>query len=84
MGELAAMLLIHKGNIALQVQCGAGAVWVQPAAGKTSSLLATLARNEELLAQGHLTLQDGHDTQELLANYFQQRGWVVKGPGGNR
>ena len=75
------MLLISKGNIALRVQCGTGAVWVQPAAGKASSLLSTLARNEELLAQVHLTLQDRHDPQAQLTDYFQQRGWQVAKPG---
>lgn len=75
------MLLISKGNIALQVQYGTGAVWVQPATGKASSLLSTLARNEELLAQVHLTLQDRRDPQAQLTDYFQQRGWRVAKPG---
>lgn len=74
------MLQIHKGHIHLLVQCGTGAVWVQPAVNKASSLLATLARNEELLAQAYLTQQDHHDTRAQLTGYFQQRGWQVQTP----
>lgn len=72
------MLLISKGHIALRVQYGAGAVWVQPVAGKASSLLSTLARNEELLAQVYLIQQEPRDAREQLTDYFQQRGWEVK------
>ena len=75
------MLLISKGHINLQVQYGTGAVWVQPAGGKASSLLSTLARNEELLAQVYLALQERSDTRVQLTDYFRQRGWEVKGPG---
>lgn len=75
------MLLISKGHIALQVQCGTGAVWVQPAGGKASSLLATLARNEELLAQVYLTQQERRDPHAQLSDYFRQRGWEVRTQG---
>lgn len=75
------MLLISKGHIALQVRYGTGAVWVHPAGGKVSSLLATLARNEELLAQVYLTQQERRDPQAQLTDYFRQRGWEVKTQG---
>lgn len=77
-GQLALMLLISKGHIDLQVQCSTGAVWVQPAGGKPSSLLSTLARNEELLAQVYLSQQGRHDPRAQLTDYFQKRGWDVR------
>lgn len=74
------MLLIYKENIALRVQCGEGAVWIQPMLSEfdNRSLLTTLARNEELLAQVYLSQQDITDTPSQVADYFQKRGWLVK------
>lgn len=77
------MLLIYKENIALRVQCGEGAVWIQPILSEydNRSLLTTLARNEELLAQVYLSHQDITDTKAQVAEYFGKRGWQVKVPG---
>lgn len=74
------MLLIYKENIALRVQCGEGAVWIQPVISEfdNRSLLTTLARNEELLAQVYLSHQDITDTPAQVADYFQKRGWTIK------
>ncbi|HEY1112236.1 MAG TPA: hypothetical protein VGE66_01700 [Chitinophagaceae bacterium] len=77
------MLLIYKENIALRVQCGEGAVWIQPVVSEfdNRSLLTTLARNEELLAQFYLSHQDVTDTPAQVADYFRNRGWLVQVPG---
>jgi hypothetical protein len=77
------MLLIYKENIALRVQCAEGAVWIQPILSEfdNRSLLTTLARNEELLAQVYLSHQDITDTRTQVTHYFEQRGWLVKIPG---
>jgi hypothetical protein len=77
------MLVIYKGNIALRVQYGERAVWIQPVVSKydNRSLLTTLARNEELLAQVHLSQQEITNTREELAGYFRKKGWLVKIPG---
>lgn len=77
------MLVIYKGNIVLRVQCGEKAVWIQPVVSEfdNRSLLSTLARNEELLAQIHLSHQEITDTRAQLAAYFRQKGWLVKIPG---
>lgn len=77
------MLLIYKENIALRVQCGEGAVWIQPVVSEfdNRSLLTTLARNEELLAQVHLSHQNITDTPRQVTEYFQNRGWMVKTSG---
>lgn len=77
------MLLIYKENITLRVQCGEGAVWIQPIVSEfdNRSLLTTLARNEELLAQVHLSHQDITDTRSQITDYFEKRGWLVRTPG---
>lgn len=77
------MLLIYKENIALRVQCGEGAVWIQPVVSEfdNRSLLTTLARNEELLAQVHLTHHPINDIHTAMARYFESRGWMVRMPG---
>lgn len=77
------MLLIYKGNTALQVQYAPQAVWIQPIVGEYDNkpLLSTLARNEELLAQVYLNHQPAGDTPAQLTEYFEQRGWQVKAPG---
>lgn len=80
------MLLIYKENIALRVQCGERAVWIQPVAGEYDNrrLLDTMARNEELLAQVYLTSHDITDTPAQVAAYFQEKGWLVKEVAGNK
>jgi hypothetical protein len=77
------MLLIYKENITLRVQCAEGAVWIQPVVSEfdNRSLLTTLARNEELLAQVHLSHQEITDTPRQVSDYFTKRGWLVRAPG---
>lgn len=77
------MLVIYKGNIVLKVALEGDIVRIQPIVGRFDNpqLLKALARNEELLAQVHLTLQDRRDPQAQLTDYFQQRGWQVAKPG---
>lgn len=73
------MLVIYKGNIALKVVMDGRAVRIQPIVGRFDNpqLLNTLARNEELLAQVHLSQHQNGDTPACLARYFEEKGWLV-------
>lgn len=76
------MLVIYKGNIALRVQYGERAVWIQPVVSEfdNRSLLTALSRNEELLAQVYLSHKETTDTRAELAGYFLEKGWLVSIP----
>lgn len=74
------MLVIYKGNIVLKVALQEEIIRVQPVVGKFDNpqLLNALARNEELLAQVHLTQQKNGDFPASLARYFEDKGWLVR------
>ncbi|HEY1113077.1 MAG TPA: hypothetical protein VGE66_05930 [Chitinophagaceae bacterium] len=77
------MLVIYKGNVVLRVALEQSAVRIQPVVGRFDNpqLLKTLARNEELLAQVHLTHHPINDIHTAMARYFESRGWMVRMPG---
>lgn len=80
MMELYTMLFITKGNISLRVLFKEAKVNVAPVRGEHDNayLLATLARNEELLAQVHLNIAPQNNPKDQLALYYTRRGWEVK------
>lgn len=73
------MLLIYKENIALRVHYGSGIIWIRPLPSRPeqTSLLTTMARNEEVLAQAHLLQHPIGDDPTPLIGYFEKRGWLV-------
>lgn len=77
------MLLIYKGNVALRVSLEEGSIRIRPVVGRFDNpqLLQALARNEELMAQIHLTHLNTEDTPDGMALYFEQKGWLVRRPG---
>lgn len=77
------MLVVYKGNTTLKVRCQDQSVTIAPVAGMhdNARLLATIAKNEELLAQLFLNNLNHPDAIAQLAAYFMQRGWQVKQAG---
>lgn len=74
------MLYVAKGKITLQVNLREGKVSVLPASDpqESSRLLATIASNEELLAQVKLHAVASADDRLHLIQYFTARGWTVQ------
>lgn len=77
------MLVLYKGNIVLKVSWDAQHIRIRPVVGPFDNphLLQALARNEELLAQVHLSHSKTEDPSIDLARYFEQKGWLVRRPG---
>lgn len=74
------MLLLTKKYIRLQVYGDLPRVRILPLAQSREEerLVATIARNEELLAGVYLSIAGPHDQQKQLVNYFTHRGWQVQ------
>jgi len=77
---LNAVLIIYKGKTSLQVWYKGLDVCILPLFGEfdNHNMLATIARNEELLAQLFLNHTPTDEPWVQLAAYFMQRGWSVK------
>jgi hypothetical protein len=73
-------MLLSKGNILLNVHFVDDQVRITPVIGAydNKDLLATFARNEELLTQLLFPISNATDTLVHLADYFRQRGWNVQ------
>lgn len=71
---------ITKGNISLKVLFKEARVNIAPIPGEhdNSYRMATLARNEELLAQSYLDIFSMTEPLLQLITYYTQRGWEVK------
>lgn len=73
-------MLLSKGKILLKVNYTNSKVCITPVIGEfdNKDLLATFARNEEILTQLFFATHHNDYSLMQLADYFTQRGWQVE------